>query len=195
MGRAWVLLAAFVVSSGALAVEPRTVVEGLHRTLEEAASSPQESYEARRRIIAPVVDETHALSYIARFTLRREWRDLSDEQRTEFLAAFSELAVDSYVARFKNIRPGAFIYRSERELTAGRYEVSMEIRPEEGEPVSLVYVLREEDVGWRIINVVADGVSDLALKRAEYQRLLTDSGFDGLIDELKGQVAALKAEP
>ena len=195
MGRAWVLLAVFVAASSALAAEPRTVVEELHRTLEEAASSPAKSYDARRRIIAPVVDGTHALSYIARFTLRREWRDLSEEQRTEFVAAFSELAVDSYVARFKNIQPGVFVYRSERELTAGRYEVSMEIQPEEGEPVSLVYVLREQDGGWRIINVVADGVSDLALKRAEYQRLLADSGFDGLIDELKDQVAALKAEP
>jgi phospholipid transport system substrate-binding protein len=57
--------------------------------------------------------------------------------------------------------------------------------------VSLEYLLHQADGGWRIINVVADGVSDLALKRAEYQRLYASGGIDGLLAALEEQTQRL----
>ena len=53
--------------------------------------------------------------------------------------------------------------------------------------VSLEYLLQQDAMGWRIINIVADGVSDLALKRAEYQRVFASGGIDGLVAELEQQ--------
>ena len=52
--------------------------------------------------------------------------------------------------------------------------------------------LRQGDKGWRIINIVADGVSDLALKRAEYQRVLAHGTLDSLIKELETQTERLR---
>ena len=57
--------------------------------------------------------------------------------------------------------------------------------------VSLGYLLRAGRQGWRIINIVADGVSDLALKRAEYQRVFASGGIDGLVAELEQQTQRL----
>ena len=52
----------------------------------------------------------------------------------------------------------------------GRAQVQTAIvRPGEAD-IPLEYLLQQKDGAWRIINIVADGVSDLALKRAEYQR-------------------------
>ena len=42
--------------------------------------------------------------------------------------------------------------------------------------------------GWRIINILADGVSDLALKRVEYRAILQRDGFPKLIDMLKKKI-------
>jgi phospholipid transport system substrate-binding protein len=58
--------------------------------------------------------------------------------------------------------------------------------------VPLDYVLQHGTAGWRIINIVADGVSDLALKRAEYQRVLAGGTLDTLIAELEAQTARLR---
>jgi phospholipid transport system substrate-binding protein len=52
-------------------------------------------------------------------------------------------------------------------------------------------VLQAADGSWRIANVIADGVSDLALKRAEYQTMLNESDVDGLVSELEAQTRAL----
>jgi phospholipid transport system substrate-binding protein len=62
-----------------------------------------------------------------------------------------------------------------------------------GQPdATLEYLLeREADGTWRIINIVADGVSDLALKRAEYQRLFASGGIEGLLAELERQTEQL----
>jgi phospholipid transport system substrate-binding protein len=57
--------------------------------------------------------------------------------------------------------------------------------------VPLVYLLQEDAQGWRTVNIVADGVSDLALKRAEYQRLFASGGIEGLIAELEQQTERL----
>jgi phospholipid transport system substrate-binding protein len=60
-----------------------------------------------------------------------------------------------------------------------------------GEPVTLEYLLHESDGRFRIINIVADGVSDLALKRAEYQAALAAGTLDDLIGRLESQAQDL----
>ena len=64
-----------------------------------------------------------------------------------------------------------------------------------GQPdVTLEYLLQQRDRGWQIINIVADGVSDLALKRAEYQRVFASGGIAGLIAELENQTQRLSED-
>ena len=60
----------------------------------------------------------------------------------------------------------------------------------DGKEVPLNYLLAKSDTGWRIINVVAEGVSDLSLKRAEYTAVIGSSGIDALIAKLKVKVAS-----
>ena len=46
-------------------------------------------------------------------------------------------------------------------------------------------MLQQRDDGLRIVNILADGVSDLALKRAAYQQAFSDGGT---IDDLTRQL-------
>jgi phospholipid transport system substrate-binding protein len=50
-------------------------------------------------------------------------------------------------------------------------------------------VLHHKDHTWRIINVIADGVSDLSLKHADYTSFFSKNGFDALVDKLREKVA------
>ena len=58
--------------------------------------------------------------------------------------------------------------------------------------IPLEYLLQQKDGAWRIINIIADGVSDLALKRAEYQRVLSGGTIDDLIRYVNEQTARLE---
>ena len=59
----------------------------------------------------------------------------------------------------------------------------------DGGKVSLDYILHLAGNEWRIINVIANGVSDLALKRADYTSYLKGKGFDALLAKLNEKIA------
>jgi len=54
--------------------------------------------------------------------------------------------------------------------------------------VSMDYLLKKRGEDWRIINIITNGVSDLALKRSEYVAVIRKSGFDVLITEISAKI-------
>ena len=170
-----VLASDVVFSAGAADIRtdsPVSTVTSLQQGLLAAAGERTNATIAERyRDLEPLIVATHHLPYIAEFALRRQWSSLADEDRQRFIAAFQRLSVMTYAARFRNIPADAF-----RPIEAGppdptgRVQVTTAIKREGQPDVSFEYLLQQDGTSWRIINIVADGVSDLALKRAEYQR-------------------------
>jgi phospholipid transport system substrate-binding protein len=193
-----ILLAALTAANDGAAAEvaldtPVATITSLQQGLIAAASEPRDAtIEERYRALEPVVVATHDLPYIAEFALRRQWSSLAEADRQRFVAAFQRLSVLTYAARFRAV--GAETFRAiaaEPADSSGRAQVVTAVARADQPDVSLEYVLQQDEQGWRIINIVADGVSDLALKRAEYQRLFASGGIDGLIAELEAQAQRL----
>jgi phospholipid transport system substrate-binding protein len=148
--------------------------------------------DARYHALEPLIEKTHDLRYIAEFALRKQWPMLSESDRQHFIAAFEKLSVMTYASRFKNVSANTFKSAGPATMESGRAHVLTAIARQGQPDVSLDYMLEQKDGAWRIINIVADGVSDLALKRAEYQRILGAGSLDDLIKELEAQTARLE---
>lgn len=172
---------------------PTAVVESLHAGLEAAAAAPLDLEQRYDRLL-PLIERTHDLPYIAELTIRRAWRDLSEADRLRFVAAFERLSVMTYASRFAGVAPGSFEEYgvTDPEAGSGRIEVRSAIVRDDGSKVPLDYLLHETGRGWQIVNILADGVSDLALKRAEYQKMLDTGTVDDLIAAIDAQTAALE---
>ncbi len=187
-------VAVLAARAAALATDtPAATVESLQQGLISAASQrPDATLEERYRLLEPVVVATHDLSYIAEFALRRQWSSLSEPDRQRFVAAFQRFSVMTYAARFNSVGENTFrAITAEPADASGRARVSTAVAREGQADVTLEYLLQQSEHGWRIINIVADGVSDLALKRAEYQRVFASGGIEGLIAELEAQTQRL----
>jgi phospholipid transport system substrate-binding protein len=117
---------------------------------------------------------------------------LTEDQRQRFVAAFSRLSVMTYASRFGTASATTFETTGSEEDANGRVLVHAAINRTNDPDVTLDYLLHETDGGWKIINILADQVSDLALKRAEYARVLGSSSIDDLIAELDSQADELK---
>jgi phospholipid transport system substrate-binding protein len=181
------------------AESPVATITELHEALVETARRLRSAAVAERyRALEPAIVATHDLPYIAEFALRRQWPTLTMEERQRFVAAFQRLSVMTYAARFGNVAADAFRPLGTSALGTsapdanGRVEVTTAIAREGQPDVSLEYLLQRDGEDWRIVNIVADGVSDLALKRAEYQRLFASGGIEGLIAELEQQTDRLE---
>lgn len=149
----------------------------------------------RYEVLSDVVIATHDLDYIAQMTVRRPWRDWNEEQRSSFVEAFRRLSVMNYAARFGSVTGDSFEVKGFEPAGGSRVQVNVIVARTNDPPVPLDFVLQHDVAqGWRIANVVADGVSDLALKRAEYRALLDDAGISGLVSEIVGQTRAMAEE-
>ena len=194
---------ALVVAGGstALAAEgewatesPAATIATLQRGLAALAREhPAATLDERYRALEPLIAATHNLPYIAEFALRRQWGGLTESERQRFVAAFTRLSVTTYAARFARVSAEMFRPVEAGEVdTGGRARVSTAIARDGQADVTFEYLLQQDATGWRIVNIVADGVSDLALKRAEYQRVFAAGGLDGLLAELDAQIERLR---
>ena len=48
--------------------------------------------------------------------------------------------------------------------------------------------MQKKDSIWKIYDIVANGVSDLSLKRAAYGKTLSENGFTGLVDNISEEI-------
>jgi phospholipid transport system substrate-binding protein len=176
-------------------IAARELIETFHLQLVALASGPDQDLAARLRGLTPIVVASHDFPYIARFTMRRQWEALTTEQRTAFITAFSELSVMTYATRFAGVTQDTFTIRGVSAAGRGRIQVEALINRPEATPITLNYLLQPGDAGLRIINIIADGVSDLALKRAEYQRVFAETGFAGLLGHIQQLTADMAHSP
>ena len=171
-------------------VGPAAPVERLHGALLEAWRSGSD-FARRAEQLAPVVTDTLDVALMARFTLGEAWKDLPPDQRQGFVELFRRLTVATYAERFADYSGESFETLETRELPGGRALVRTALVKADGERVSLDYLLHQPDEGWRIANILAKGVSDLAVKRSEYRSVIQREGFAALQEQLEAKVQAL----
>ena len=111
-----------------------------------------------------------------------------EEQQKKLVDVFSRLSIASYAHNFKEYGGESFTIDSEEETTRGGVVVYAHLSIPNDKDVKFEYHLKETDKSWRIINIVATGVSDLALKRSEYTSILQREGFDALIAKISEKI-------
>ncbi|MGE3774931.1 MAG: ABC transporter substrate-binding protein [Gammaproteobacteria bacterium] len=188
------LLLCGTLANAALAADgPTAVVEKLHGTLltmmKDAAKL---GYDGRVKTVAPVLDSTFDFQTIGRVVTGRHWKALAADKRDSFVATFARLSAATYAENFDGHAGETFKTLSE-EIKKGAALVKTQIVKADGKTVSLNYVLNQRDGAWRIVNVIAEGVSDLALKRSEYGAVIAKEGIDALIAKLNAKIASYAA--
>lgn len=169
--------------------EPEQVVSYLHDALIKAMREGEKlGYRGRFDLLAPIVDQTHDLDFIARTTLGANWAQLDAEQQRTFSDIFRKLSIGTYAGWFKGYGGERFEFLERQSMPRDQVMVRSRLVQPSGEIVRFDYILRQGKDGWRIINILADGVSDLALKRVEYRAILQRDGFPTLIDMLKKKI-------
>jgi phospholipid transport system substrate-binding protein len=169
---------------------PTKVVEQFQGVLVSVMSEAKKlGYEGRHKRLAPAVRETHDLAAIAQVAGGRYWERLDDTQKKRLIDTFGALSIATYAYRFDGYSGETFKTISEERLERGDALVRSQLIEPNGDTVRFDFVLRQREGRWRIVNIIVDGVSDLAIKRAEYGAILRDQGFEALIEKLNEKIA------
>jgi len=145
-------------------------------------------YAGRYEKLEPAVLNSHDLLKIARIVVGKEGEKLTEEQQKKLADVFTRISVASYAHNFKDFSGEEFIIDSEEETKNGGVVIHSHLTIPDDKPVKFDYMLKEKGASWRIINIIANGVSDLALKRSEYTAILQRDGFDALISQINEKI-------
>lgn len=188
--RVMVFLVAWGLAEPVLGGDASEVVKRLQTSLLEVMKQGKQlGYEGRYARLESVVRHTHDLPFVARLSLGKHWKDLSKEEQAKLVGVFSRLSIATYASRFDGYGGETFNLDSEQPLPRGSMRlVESRLIKADGEAVHFNYLLRSDGENWLIVNIVVDGVSDLALKQAEYTNLFEEEGFPALVAKLESQI-------
>lgn len=172
-------------------VEPqRQPVDALNASLIEVMKDARRlGYEGRYKKLAPVVKNAFRFPTIAQSTLGKYWNQLKPDERDAFVAKLTELSIATYAAQFNSYDGQTFRYDATEKTRADRSILRYTLLTAKGDPVKFDYIVSREGARWQIVNIVADGVSDLALKRAQYTSIMEREGFASLLAKLSQKIA------
>ena len=168
------------------------VVEELHAALLNVMQQAEPlGFQGRYDTLAPVIQSRFDTPLIAKVILSRYWDELDEQQQNRFIELFKRLSIATYASRFDDYSGESFKTISVEELKKGRQLVKTELISPKSKPVRLEYLMHPNEGNWYIISVIADGVNDLSLKRAEYAVIINNKGFENLIGELEKKIQEL----
>lgn len=181
------------VTAGA-ASSAEAVVTALHTSLTDAMTrSVKLGCEGRLKLLQPSVDQTFDLPFVAERALRRHWKRLDSSQQQAFTAALRRSFSTTYATEFSSPGSVEFTTGNSEILSNGDVLVHTSLTPKGSNAITLDYVLKPHGSEWRVVNVMADGVSDLALRATQYDGMMKSQGFDALMARLEQQTQTLKA--
>jgi phospholipid transport system substrate-binding protein len=170
--------------------EAAALISRLHETLLSVMQQAGDlGYAGRYRVLEPVITAAFDTPLIVKVILSSHWGELDATQQTDFTQLFRKLSVATYASRFAGFDNETFTEISREALNRGRLLIKTELRRPNNKPVRLDYLMhRAEDGQWRIISVIANGVNDLSLKRAEYAVVIKERGFDALTVDIDRKI-------
>lgn len=131
-----------------------------------------------------------AFETTTRLAVGPTWRDFSAEQREQATRLFSQLVIRTYAERLRGEAAAApsVDYGKPVELRSGRVEVPTKTRSG-GPTYDIAYRLEAIPGGWRIYDVVAEGVSLVGNYRAQFEPVLARGGAPALLRAIEAKLA------
>ena len=168
-------------------------VNQLHEALiSMMVSADSTSFQERYALMENIITNKFNTPLICRVVLSRYWKSLDEKAKTDFITLFNSLTISTYVDRFDSFDGESFNNLSIEPMKKNRFMVKTEFIRTDDDPVSFNYIVQNDNDEWKIISVIANGINDLSLKRAEYSSVIKDQGFDSLVVSLKGKINGLQ---
>ncbi|WP_027135499.1 MlaC/ttg2D family ABC transporter substrate-binding protein [Geminicoccus roseus] len=170
-------------AEAAPAIGPDAFITAFGERAVAALDATRDDPAARRDRFAELMRSDVDMPKIAALVLGRAWRSADPDQRARFTEVFEQHLIGTYSRRFDS-------YAGERLEVAGQKPagddvlVASRVSAQGGQPIEVVWRVRDEGDRWQIIDASVEGVSMVLTWRNEFAAVIEQDGLDGLIDRL-----------
>lgn len=152
--------------------------------------------QAKTDQIYALLQENFNLTWMAKFVIGKNYKQLTDQQRSQYDAAYSQFFLYSYLPNLMKYNDESFKIIETYEATPGNYTVETKVIRTDGKPPILIDYQVKAKPGaagqYQVIDVVVEGVSAIMSHRSEFASTIQQSGVDGFLQQLEEKTKALQ---
>lgn len=139
----------------------------------------------RSRIIAPAIDRNFDIALMTRLSVGPQWTQIPADQQAQLVSAFRAYTIAQYAKNFDSFGGERFVIMPQVETRGLDKLVRTNLVSPGGSTESLNYRLRQSGGQWKVIDVYyRNAISQLATRRADFERVLKTGGAPALIGHL-----------
>jgi len=182
-------------ATAALALEPRAelkeTIDKVLDVLNNPAFKGDENRKVRRQKLSEIIHPRFDFAEMAKRSLARHWRRRTPEQKKEFVGVFSDLIERSYVEKIESYSNEKITYPLER-VEERFAEVKTKVVAKSGRDIPIDYRLHKTPTGWRVYDVVIEGVSLVSNYRSQFKRIIRKDSYEDLMRRMKSRQEDIK---
>jgi len=195
----WLIFGGLSIATADEALSPpQQVIQKTSDQLQVSLQKPEYKADFRKattlvdQIINPNVD----FDRVSILVLGKHWRSATPEQRDRFKQEFRMLLVRTYTTAFTEYSDWKIRYLPmEQESSGKKVMVKTEILQSGGQPVAVNYRMVDEGVGWKVYDILIEGISLLQNYRTSFNAEIEEGSLDQLIAHLAERNAGAMKEP
>jgi phospholipid transport system substrate-binding protein len=175
-------------TTDAAVLQVQTLSDALLKSMRAGTTLSQTE---RYKQLEPVIEQVFAMPLVTRLAVGPEWTNFSPEQQKALIAAYTRFTVANYAHNFHDF-DGQKFEMDDNVLSRGDDKVvRTRVIPAHDVPVTLLYRMHEVDGAWKVVDVISDGVSQLALRRSDFAVAIAAGGAPALLAHLNKSSDAL----
>jgi phospholipid transport system substrate-binding protein len=187
-----IIITGICLASSALASVTSNVKNTIDELFRIVADKRFEKHDPQQRqALKKVINTIFDYSEMTKQTLGKHWNPLTQLERNQFTILFSSLLDNSYISKIESYNNEKVVYL--KETIEGNYaEIKSKIISAKRDEYTLDYRLINENGKWMVYDIVIEGVSMVANYRTQFNRVISDNGYNGLVKKLQSKIEDLK---
>jgi phospholipid transport system substrate-binding protein len=157
----------------------------------ELVTTPADAAQARVEGLRRLVLDGLEIEAISRFVLGRGWSDASETDRTEYRRAYEDYIVRTLSQRLTNYGGETLNVGAARPVAGGDLLVVSTITRPANPPIKIDWRVRPTAEGFRIVDLIVEGLSLVVTQRDEFATVLRGGGLPALVKTLRQRSASL----
>jgi phospholipid transport system substrate-binding protein len=172
----------------------RAVMEKLTQDVISILRDAKLSPEEKRQKVQDLAIADINFEIMARLSLGRPWRDITDDQRARYSREFQQHVINTYGQMTDHYTDEDVKIVGDRQESDGDWTVQTSIIGDQDgtrkEVAKVDYRLRNKENQWKVVDFTIDGVSLISNFRSQFQEIMSNGGIEHLIKLLHDKNAA-----
>jgi len=179
-----------------LASAPRDALDGASARIKQILSKPFEKDSPAEKKVKDGVKKvvTDFLDYgeLAKRSMGKNWNDRTPAEKKEFVGLLQDLIEASYLNKITGNADYTVDFLDETEED-GDALINTNLKAKSGS-INVGFRLHQVGDKWMCFDLLIDDVSTLRNYKGEFNKIIKDKGYDGLVKRMKEKAAEIKKD-